>query len=441
MDTVTIEDTKHHKIIMAFNFLIALYPIIGTYAVPGITFLGVNELLGVIIIIAYLVSYNMNVSMKKFQSFYLIFIIYSTIISLLIFTTLPDMGDMRPSNRPLRNIVQFFLIAVLGTRLFNLQAFLKYYILGGTAVSVFLILQNIMFLFFNVPIPWLLPGLPLNYSIVDQASYYAHYIPKYYHYGDSLRATGGFTEPTSFASYVLPLVAILLIIKFIDKKQWHINISSRKINIAILISTTAVLLSTSATGIIILFLVYLIAAVKYLGKTNIVYAIGFGIFIGLVILGVFYYIQASDWGQMLLTRLTEIDISAGADETSGNQRIIRGFAVWYNLPLIMQFIGTGFGNISNVLITYSITTPFDPSFGSAYMGAIAEVLVSTGIIGVIIFFLYIISVIHSNTVFLLELIATFFVLMLSLNMLASGTFVLILVAMTGIVSYKSSFHL
>lgn len=298
-----------------------------------------------------------------------------------------------------------------------------------------------MFLFFNVPIPWLLPGLPLNYSIVDQASYYAHYIPKYYHYGDSLRATGGFTEPTSFASYVLPLVAILLIIKFIDKKQWHINISSRKINIAILISTTAVLLSTSATGIIILFLVYLIAAVKYLGKTNIVYAIGFGIFIGLVILGVFYYIQASDWGQMLLTRLTEIDISAGADETSGNQRIIRGFAVWYNLPLIMQFIGTGFGNISNVLITYSITTPFDPSFGSAYMGAIAEVLVSTGIIGVIIFFLYIISVIHSNTVFLLELIATFFVLMLSLNMLASGTFVLILVAMTGIVSYKSSFHL
>ena len=105
----------------------------------------------------------------------------------------------------------------------------------------------------------------------------------------------------------------------------------------------------------------------------------------------------------------------------------------------MQFIGTGFGNISNVLITYGITTPFDPSFGSAYMGAIAEVLVSTGIIGALIFFLYIISVIHSNTVFLLELIVTFFVLMLSLNMLASGTFVLILVVMTGIVSYKSKF--
>ncbi|MFV0635181.1 hypothetical protein [Mitsuokella sp. WILCCON 0060] len=438
MDDITVRDKSHQKIILAFNFLIALYPFIGTYAVPGITFLGLNELLGMLIIIAYLLSYRMKVSMQNYHILYLIFIVYSTVISLLIFTTLPDMGDMRPINRPLRNIVQFLLIAILGTQLFNLRFFLKYYILGGMTASIFLILQNIAFLFFNITIPWLFPGLPLNYTIVDQATYYARYIPKYYHYGDSLRATGGFTEPTSFAAYILPLIAILLIMNFVDIKKWKLGISKRKIHIAIVICSIAIFISTSATGVTILMLIYLITAMKQLWRTNIVYAIVFGIFFCLIILGVFYYIQTSDWGQTLILRLSEVDTSAGADSTSGNQRIVRGFAVWYNLPIIMQFIGTGFGNISNILITYGITTPYDPSFGSAYMGAIAEVLVSTGIIGMIIFFSYIMNIVYGNIVFLLEIVATFFVLMLALNMLASGTFVLILVAISGIVSYKLS---
>ena len=142
-----------------------------------------------------------------------------------------------------------------------------------------------------------------------------------------------------------------------------------------------------------------------------------------------YLLNTNEQMQNLMVRLAEVDLTAGA--SSGNQRIIRGFAVWLKLPLYLQIFGTGFGNISQTLLSYKISTPFDPYYGSAYMNATAEMLVSGGVVGFVLFGIYFYYIIKGK-MNILELVAIFMLLMFSLNMLASADFVTIIILMKGL---------
>lgn len=405
-----------------FNGLIALYPCFATYAVPGITSLGLNELLAILFSIVFVVKKRGKVKITTKSNWYLIFTAYSIFVSLFMAMFIEQATVLDSINRIGRNVVQFILIALIGGALFDVEIFAKIYTIAGLITSIFLIVQKIAYLGMGIVIPWLIPGLKLHYTIEDQSEYYMHYISKYYHYGLSLRPTGGFSEPTTFACYVLPILALILVLR--GKRHYVWNQNKALMSVAIISITAAVFSSTSATGIVGIGIIYAIYFIKQNKKNKWIIAF-FPMCIGLIVATGAYLISTNEQVQTLMLRLSEISSTAGA--SSGNQRILRGYAVWMKLPLFMQLFGTGFGNISSTLLSYKITTPFDPYYGSAYMNAVAELLVSCGVVGLSLFALYFLKIMRRELCDFAELIGVFLVLMFSLNMLASADFVTIMI--------------
>jgi hypothetical protein len=410
-----------------FNLMIALYPWLSVYAVPGMAFLGINEIIGIVFAIVYFAHNRGKIRVRTIEKYYFIFIIYSLFETFCAAMMLRSSGSVAdPINRMMRNGLQFILIAIIADELFDIYTFSRIYSLSALLFSGFLLLQKILFLGAGIVIPWLIPGLPLNYTIQNQQEYYAHYIGKYYHYGSGLRPTGGFSEPTTFACYVLPILAMILILKESNSTVWKEN--KFLMEAAAVAIVLAILSSTSATGMMGLALIWLIWFQKR-SKHN-----SWSVIIvpAVVIFGtamLVYLLNTNEQMQNLMVRLAEVDLTAGA--SSGNQRIIRGFAVWLKLPLYLQIFGTGFGNISQTLLSYKISTPFDPYYGSAYMNATAELLVSGGVVGFILFCIYFYYIIKGN-MNIFELVAIFMLLMFSLNMLASADFVTIIILMKGL---------
>jgi len=409
-----------------YNALIALYPYLAVYAVPGMASMGINELLALLFSLIYLAR-NKRIKISVKNGWYCIFIVYSIIESFLMILFVEQASIIDTFNRLGRNLLQFVLIALLAESLFDIRIFAKVYMVAGGISSIFLIIQNVLYLNSGIIIPWLIPKLKLQYTIANQSDYYAHYIRKYYHYGQSIRATGGFSEPTTFSAYVLPLLAMILIFKGYKHDVWEKN---KKIMVIVASCiTVAIILSTSATGMVGVIAIYLIYFWKYSKKNRWILAL-FPIIIAIAIVGGIYFIQTNAQMQSLMTRLTELNSIAGA--SSGNQRVVRGYAVWMKLPIIMKIFGTGFGNISSTILTYNISTPFDPYFGSAYMNAIAELLVSCGVVGFFLFLIYFSKIVKKKTGNIAELIAVFGVMMASINMLASAGFVTIMIVISQI---------
>ena len=426
----TVKSNKSYD--TTFSVLLAVYPFISNYAMPGIPALGLNEFLMIVFSGFYVASKVRNPIIKVYKNgFFEFFFLYSIIGSLVIaiFIPLANFGDV--FFRILRNCLQWFIVFFLAKELFNFLVFYEVYRIMATALSLFLIIQNIAFLGAGVVIPWLIPGLKLNYTISDPTEYMNHFVGKYYHLGTSIRATGGFTEPAAFTAYVLPVLALTLILLGNDSRIR----GKRKYYIAVAAISSAVFLATSAIGILSMAAIYTVFFCKWSAKKGSklkAFLVPIAFF-SIVILGI-YLVSTNAMIQSYMLRFEEIDLSAGA--SSGNQRVLRGIFVFLGLPFLMEIFGTGFGNISATLLSFNIHTPYDPEFGSNYMNGLSEVLVSTGIVGFAAFIMGLVVCVRKNWVNILELIVVFGCYMISANMLASASFVIYLVLITYFQTHK-----
>ncbi len=419
---------------LAFNFIVAIYPVLSIYATPGFSLLGLHELVSIIFTVFFFMKKKCNCIIQRSELIYILFSLYSIVFSVIMTFFIKDATGFDMLFRLLRNLLQVVLIAWVGKELFDFGIFFQFYKKIGILSSAFLIIQYIAFMKFGKVIYWLIPGMDLNYTIINEAAYYAHYIGKYYHPGSGVRVTGGFTEPTGFAAFVLPLLALLLI-----ELHQEMNIGKQKktsIIGAVILVTVSLLISTSATGIICTFAIYIIFIMKFFYRKNKKMIVLLPLFFIFILIVVVIQILTNPELQSLASRLSEINLDKGA--TSGNQRIIRGFAVWNALPFMMKIFGTGFGNISSCLTSYEISTPYDPEYGSAYMNAVAEIMVSTGLVGMLLFIGMVWKWCFGKWKVLLEYIAVFALLMLSLNMLPSSEFVIMVLV---IANYKKEFSI
>lgn len=409
-----------------FSGFLAIYPFVSVYATPGIKQLGLNEFLMIAFLAVYVASKARNPIFRVYRNSFLeFFFVYSVIISLLMafFVPLANFSDV--IFRALRNSLQWIIVFFVAKDMFDFSMFYKAYRIFATALSLFLILQNVAFMGAGIVIPWLIPGLKLNYTISEPAEYMAHFVGKYYHAGMSIRATGGFSEPAAFTSYVLPLLALTLIVLASKNKTKN----KRSYYFTVVVVSIAVYLATSATGILCMVLLYAVYGFKWsLRKGSKIKAFFVPLIIIITILAAGYLVSTNEMIQSYMLRFEEIDLSAGA--SSGNQRVLRGIFVFLELPNIMKVFGTGFGNISATLISFNIHTPYDPEFGSSYMNGISEVLVSVGIVGFLSFITGFFVCIRKNWFVILELLTVFACYMVSSNMLASASFVVYVVLIT-----------
>lgn len=356
--------------IQAQSILIAILPILSIYKL-GNTPLTFGDLAVVFIVV---LSYirkrgeKINITIPGFiLYFYICFII--SLISIF-FRGQRDVADF--FTKWLKLVVYYYVIENACDIVDSYQVILmqKCNVVAGLIVSFILFYQVIMAYFFKNPVTFFISFLPLNYGV--SASNLQILWNRRYAL-DVWRPFSIFCEPAHFAQFVLMSLVIALFCNemVMSKKQ--------KMILSILF-TIAILLSYSANGIFIASILWFVWFIKYMKGKKITIK---KILITIMMIGVWIYAFVTmGFMESAFNRLDTVSLGRGS---TGTLRLLQGLAVYAKLPSLAKLFGIGFGNVEAFLIENNITTVYLSDIGNEYMNGFSTVLVSSGIIGLIIY--------------------------------------------------------
>ncbi len=351
-------------------FLIAIIPIAYIYAFPFLINNFGNAILLLIClpIVLYNIYYDNHFIFDKAIKYYIFFSLYTVIISL-IYISRYNNSD---SNRSLIAFIVFTFVYILliGYKKY-LVYFLRYYKSLSVLFSIFLIIQFVAYHFLAIKLSGIFPFLKTYYEIEGEAFVIG--------FNEIVRISSFFIEPSHFALYVAPALCIFL---------WDIGDKSKYRSLYIIVIGLAMILSTSANGIILLSIILLTYIFsKYFYKFNIKYYI-FGAIILSVFVSVFLkssLIQSSTYS-LFITR-------EHRSESKADARIYRGFLFYYELPVNEKLFGIGWRNAKNYSLTHNNSKLYNRYYITAfdYFNSISAILIYSGLLGFIFFICFIMS--------------------------------------------------
>lgn len=336
--------------------------------IPGIT---LGELILIIASLLRIVTLRNKIQFKStspliaYYFFGLLMTCISVLISQVNFTLVPEWEFASRLLRYLA-IVLFF---VLACDRIDKGFVLRLYRLLCIIVSIYILLQSLVYLLFNVYLPVkVLPFFEFSRAVntkelLDLANNY------YY------RGCGPFAEPGYAAQFLLPGLAFSLY-GWLKKDRSDL--------FAVILISFSVIVTTSVQGIVIGLLTVLVFTfadprrrrMKKEKMKNWLLTLA-----SISALAAVLYLK----GQLdfPLERISGITLAKG-DSTS--LRLYRGFALWLKLPLLYKLIGVGFGNIANFIDTFNIRTAYDSYLTSVtateYVNGISGVLICSGLLSV-----------------------------------------------------------
>ena len=349
------------------GFILALYPVICIYKMPGIDLpLGmvVMYLIVMPLVISGLQKRYMGGSLTKN---YVVFTVYAILITVLLRGINNDVIGLI-----LNSICIFILLR--GGR--YIKPFLTAYVYLAVAFSVFLMVQYVGLLAFSKPIEGILSFLPT--MIGDEVSSL-----RTYDYMTVARIASVFTEPSHYSLYSIPPLALLL---------WnYVSVKHRVWYIGII--TVAILLSTSGNGVILMLILYALFFLNRLHGKHAILAVA----IALALIPVAF--KVSEKVESLQYTLEALSGDMGSDNSKTYYRVSRGFMVYGDLPPFAQVMGVGYRNSENFLQSHAqnILQKYregDVTFD--YYNSIAAILIYFGFIGFILMTIFISSVWRST---------------------------------------------
>ena len=226
------------------------------------------------------------------------------------------------------------------------------------------------------------------------------------------RFSSFFSEPAHFVQYLLPFIAIEL---FDDEKK-------RKY-LSLLFAIICLLLSQSGNAIIGLLCIGLGYTLYVLTQSTGTRKIIF--FVIISVIGLFLassYIN-TNVGQELLSRQSEI--SGAIDQTSGFTRVYRGYYVLKNYNLLELLLGV---NDTNVLSDIIRSSEVAWTFGvnDYYFNGFQNLIVKTGLIGLFIFYSFVLCLWKRKEWISRIIIMTYIFLSLQASLFFSFTMILYL---------------
>lgn len=240
--------------------------------------------------------------------------------------------------------VCIFLLSTLG--FIEKESFFKVYYILGIFFSALVIFQFILGNIFGIP--------QSAIRILPVAAQDMHFWIQ-----NATRASGVFTEPQAYSSYILPLLILLLF--------------KRKFKSAIYISF-AIFASTSSQGIIMALIIwgyYLVIYEKNGAKKF------FRVLVGMIaIILAVLILRNIPAVQPIIDKIFSIDLS-GYDI-----RLTKGFQIYFAMPIWDKVTGIGFGNLHDYLLSgnfkfFWMALTRDELLG--YITTMSNVLVSFGI--------------------------------------------------------------
>lgn len=349
------------------GFLIAASPILDVYTLPSMP-IGIGSISLMIFMPVVIKHSNLALSLRKFQRM-LLFCIYCTFICL-ITATIEGFNFADPLIRVGVMLYYMAITFVFASVKDNQMIILRSYMSLAVFSSIIIVFQFVIHYILGTDIFFILKGVPLNQSTI---STYSQYIGKYSSmYAYSFRPTSLFLEPSHYALYVSPAIVLFL-------RNYKYN--KRDLKKAILVSL-GILVSTAMTGYLLLAIAWCSLFFDSLKRQkwntliiiSIVGCIGFVLFL------------RTEYYSTFLARISQL--LSHSKGSSIEVRLLHGFDVFSTLEARYKLFGIGIGNFSS----YSLANHFLDSI--EYMSSISYVLVSSGVIGFILFTLSILNIFH-----------------------------------------------
>lgn len=345
------------KIKKLYCFFFPLCFILNGYAtpIPGIS-------LGMFILVLFTCMSLFFIDKKriKFIPFFIVWF-FSTITFfnvLFIAKDNVDMGNIIISL--LKLIVWAISISITNYVFFDKQLIMKWMIRFSIICTVYLILQYIFYYLFSIYLPNIfnlafLPPYSNDYLLYNDFINYSYFRPASF-----------FSEPAFYANFVMVTLVIIMC-----------NESIQHYKVLFIFFSLGVFLSTSTAGIFLTVPLIGIFIIKnYDGFKIVSYLL---LFIIVCVCVVSYINLQNDSDIMNNKFLATIKYTLNKTETiSDSRRVGDSFAYLNELTDSQKIIGVGFGNEKSYLVTDNL-----------YLNSITNLIVSTGYIGLFVFFAFI----------------------------------------------------
>lgn len=352
--------------------LLVLMPILNVYG-TAISGLGMGDILCVPLMIysLFFCPKNKTTGINNTLALLALYYFYALVITLMNLL----LNDYAVRDAFIRLLVYLFYIVVIfaftSKRVVNAEYAYNFYLRVTLIISCIVFIQVLAFYLFNKNTYFLIPFLRYNQStLADYETYVSAYNYMYrYHF----RPTAVFLEPSHLALYISPCIFFIL------NKEQH----TKKDFFYALLITGAVLLSTSGTGYLLVFVAWITFIFRIIKNNRIqLWILGL---VALLAITVIIFVCNSDYIPVLIFRLQSIGNGSGS---SINVRLLKGFNFIRKLKPLEQLFGIGCGTYDSYINTHSI---IGKEFLYEYMNSVSEILVSTGILGFLIFVRYLMS--------------------------------------------------
>ncbi len=350
--------------------MIALFMATDIYFLPVSSFaLSVGEVSLIIVLVWITVSYD---RVRVYQNPFLwLFAAYSVLSSLIV-SALYEVNLSSVLSRIIRDSFYWILIYMYGYSFVDLDDLKKWVRKICIALSIFILIQEIVFFTTG----YLVPGFLLNARVTPSETGITIYQHLYI-----LAQRNGYLKAPGFLSESAHCAQMLMIgaIALFDFEEGL----SRKKLLTIALFSLASIMSFSASSVIYIVFVWgiIIFFLIKAGKTK--YA---ATALSVLLMGAFVFVlfilQTGSDLNSVLGRLTSASSVDSADRSS-YLRLYKGFEYYANLPFNLQIFGIGFGNYSQMKGLYQGV--MSEYMEGEYMNTISYILVSSGIIGFTLF--------------------------------------------------------
>lgn len=280
-------------------------------------------------------------------------------------------------NRSIAFVLYVFTVITLSKDK-DVHLFLRFYVVFAHMALAFFIVQVLFYYILHMAIMFQIPFLDLNenlhsaYNYLNTARTIGVLFPRF---------PGPFSEPSIYADYLAPLLLLYL----------YGTKDIKKNNIAAGIIVVTLFLSTSGVGIIMacvsIGLYIWLKNSKDRKKALWIPVLAFILFAAVLAV----YVSS---GRIRETINTLFVPGTGDENSKADYRIYRGIYYFLSLPVIYKVMGIGLFNAENFALQNHLVNPYDADTSSyEYFNGISQTFIYTGIIGTIIFCLFLMKIV------------------------------------------------
>lgn len=398
--------SKHEKKMQnIMGLLFLLMPILNQYQ---FIFLTCWELFALIATLYGLVDKKWKIA-KPISMDYFLFCVYILISSLVIGLTYKDFSLYSMILRFVKfAVVSIFMLSILPKYIIDFRVIRKWYTRILVVISLVLLLQLIIYYMLGQQFYPMIPNVTLNYNDGINSSNYIRSTISQIAGGYYFRPSSFFIEPAHYALFSLPGIIIELFDPIFSKKNVFFAI----------MFTVCALLTTSSLALVACAVCWLLFVVsrRDLWKTY----FGWMASIVVCLIPIALYFVMSNSSIMTTINIKLAALSNINQSSSISLRLVRGIQYFSNMDLVHQLFGTGYGNLTSYFYENNMSIVGSGIIGQvSYMNGISTILCSFGIIGFLLFLIFIVrKYLHSDIVGK-TLIVVFMLVMLGSDMFDS----------------------